>query len=88
MTTDDTLREPGGRFGLDADAPWKGFVGGFKTGDRIDALLHDTDAAWPRGRLVPGRPSVYGRVPGDDAFEADEASLKTMGSKNTNSGSR
>lgn len=58
------------RFGRDADARWNAFKGHLHTIDRIDLMVRDADAQWPRSF---GARTVFGfrAVAEDDAFGAE-----------------
>jgi hypothetical protein len=58
------------RFGADADARWASFRGDLTTADRIDLLVRDANAHWPRAF---GARMVFGRraVDEDEAFGGD-----------------
>lgn len=64
-------RQPTGRrFGAEADARWSRFAGELTTSDRVDLLLRDADAQWPRSF---GARSVFdlAAVAEDEAFGAE-----------------
>ncbi len=68
-------RQPTGRrFGAEADARWSRFAGELTTSDRVDLLLRDADAQWPRSF---GARSVFdlAAVAEDEAFGAEWESL-------------
>lgn len=58
------------RFGRDADARWNAFKGHLHTIDRIDLMVRDADAQWPRSF---GARTVFGfrAVAEDDAFGSE-----------------
>lgn len=57
----------GRRFGVEADARWKGFCGDLQTADRIDLLIRDADAQWV-GALGARTVFVLDDVCEDDPF--------------------
>jgi hypothetical protein len=63
-------RATGRRFGDDADNRWRLFRGELTTADRIDLLVRDADAEWPRAF---GARQVFGlrAVAEDEAFGAE-----------------
>lgn len=44
----EARRATGRRFGAEADARWAAFRGDLTTADRIDLMIRDADAQWPR----------------------------------------
>jgi hypothetical protein len=75
-------RQPTGRrFGAEADARWSRFAGELTTSDRVDLLLRDADAQWPRSF---GARSVFdlAAVAEDEAFGAEWEPLPTRACAN------
>jgi hypothetical protein len=70
-------RATGRRFGDDADNRWRLFRGELTTADRIDLLLRDADAEWPRAF---GARAVFGlrAVAEDEAFGAEWEPLDSV----------